>query len=778
MRSLISSILILSFNFSLAAPMGIKNETSAAKTYAQDLIFPNNQSTKQLGLDTRIETGNQNLLVNPSFESATVTTGWTSSEVGSIVKSSAEPLDGKFSLEYDASSGLNISQVSTINAARLNGLQMMASIYVKSEDPDVNVCAVVNSADTNCVKAITNNTWKHVQVPFIAGGTNNGIRVKSTGAGLITVIDNAFVGLSSPFQNVNGAKLVGTGTMSPIASCSYATTSTTFVSFGAVAACNSLSVTGSIKAPTTKIPAFVLPAGSPAGTYMAVVSGIFQKTGTTAEDNKWRLNDGTNTWIGQGYNYAGTTNSSANGGFTSSFTYSTSLASDTTVNIQGASSNAATASATINVTDSNGPLHIQVYYFPPESKIYSQASQEIPWTSYTPTLSSGFGTVTPASNQCKYRTNRDMLDVQCFFAAGTTTATIGSISLPSGFTIDSSKLLANGTTSTVSEIVGTYQGGIGANNDAWILAATGSSLTNVYTSGAVTGTSIALIPSGVNSTTASTATVSLSFSVPVVEKKDYGVIVGSFAGIEKCANDYECTDTFSAKVTSAGVVSDENLDWINGNFTVSPTGVFTATLNTNLKDGTNALSNPMNCVVSQGEGIGGTGLNASIPASTNTASTLIVNTGNAGTAGNYRFTVKCQKAGQDYKPKTAKVASSIGVPTVPGAGAKLYDFFGVSYAGATTSTTCSTSPCTLYNKIGDGVLSITRSGVATYNINFNKTYSSISCTAAANNGASYLSVVSSGTFLSCSNCNTLQFQSGTGSSGSDSYGTFNCIGSY
>ena len=44
----------------------------------------------------------------------------------------------------------------------------------------------------------------------------------------------------------------------------------------------------------------------------------------------------------------------------------------------------------------------------------------------------------------------------------------------------------------------------------------------------------------------------------------------------------ETANEFSAKVSSTGVVSGENLDWINGNASISDTSLFTITLNTNV----------------------------------------------------------------------------------------------------------------------------------------------------------------------------------------------------
>lgn len=61
------------------------------------------------------------------------------------------------------------------------------------------------------------------------------------------------------------------------------------------------------------------------------------------------------------------------------------------------------------------------------------------WTSYTPTWT-GFGTVT--NNRARYRRVGDTLEVEANVNAGTPTATVALISIPSGLTIDTSKVTA------------------------------------------------------------------------------------------------------------------------------------------------------------------------------------------------------------------------------------------------------------------------------------------------------------------------------------------------
>src|SRR3990167_9892656 len=58
-----------------------------------------------------------------------------------------------------------------------------------------------------------------------------------------------------------------------------------------------------------------------------------------------------------------------------------------------------------------------------------------PWTSYTPTYSSGWGSITSAN--VFYRIIGDTMDIRGEFQMGTVGASAGTITLPTGYVIDS-----------------------------------------------------------------------------------------------------------------------------------------------------------------------------------------------------------------------------------------------------------------------------------------------------------------------------------------------------
>jgi hypothetical protein len=108
----------------------------------------------------------------------------------------------------------------------------------------------------------------------------------------------------------------------------------------------------------------------------------------------------------------------------------------------------------------------------------------------------------------------------------------------------------------------------------------------------------------------------------------------------------ECTTEFSAKVSSTGVVSGENLNWINS-VSISDTSLFAISLKSGI------VNNTMNCGVSLIDISSGEGASVTARMQSNTSSTLQVRTGFANTVSGftkqpYSFSVICQKQGTDY----------------------------------------------------------------------------------------------------------------------------------
>lgn len=135
-----------------------------------------------------------------------------------------------------------------------------------------------------------------------------------------------------------------------------------------------------------------------------------------------------------------------------------------------------------------------------------------PWTTYSPTLSAGFGTTSGVV--FNWRRDGDTLYVEGFLTTGTVAGSLTTITLPNGIAVNPLALRAN-TTSGKGPRVGTWQCDNNQQIGSIILALT-TSTTLVYLGAQVNQTSIELTPNNGNSAqlTGSSA-VSLDFAVPI-----------------------------------------------------------------------------------------------------------------------------------------------------------------------------------------------------------------------------------------------------------------------
>lgn len=248
-----------------------------------------------------------------------------------------------------------------------------------------------------------------------------------------------------------------------------------------------------------------------------------------------------------------------------------------------------------------------------------------PWITYTTTFT-GLGTVSPATNNARWRQVGSNMEIESYITTGTVAASLFSIALPSGYLLDTTRIFAANTTSNPGQMVGYSQrsaaGGLGS-----LVTATGTSSSLLYSSNG-TGTQT---PVNGNTNFGSTETVTFRAIIPI-------------AGFYGSTNTYSapcgasCVDTYTATFSSAGVTSNENVDWINGNTALS-TSVYTATFNTGI------FTVAPNCIAVTASGA----LNKDIDV-TSTSTTFVARTGTStlGSASDSAFTIVCQKQGVDF----------------------------------------------------------------------------------------------------------------------------------
>lgn len=130
---------------------------------------------------------------------------------------------------------------------------------------------------------------------------------------------------------------------------------------------------------------------------------------------------------------------------------------------------------------------------------------------YTPTLT-GFGTASSVSVQ--YSKAGKYLIAQGSFVAGTVTASLASLTLPAGLTIDTGVITIANTSSNPGQVVGVYGNNGSGSTTANIVTATGTSTSILYF--AQNGGSAANItPANGNNISATGNTTSFSFKIPI-----------------------------------------------------------------------------------------------------------------------------------------------------------------------------------------------------------------------------------------------------------------------
>jgi hypothetical protein len=277
-----------------------------------------------------------------------------------------------------------------------------------------------------------------------------------------------------------------------------------------------------------------------------------------------------------------------------------------------------------------------------------------PWIAYTPTTQ-GFGTISDIATE--YRVIGDSIEIRGSFVVGTSTAVEARVGLPSG--------RITRTITQPSSIGAYFRSGTG------IVEKGGSAIPvseqNYFTLGSRatfsdTTTNSVLI--ALNGDDIAASGNRLSFANLIIPIAGLNSRISLYS--QQCRKPSDCENVFSAKVSAAGVVSDENLDWINGNCT--GTSPYTCTFNASI------FTVPPTCIASINDDA-----NAGVRITSVTSSTATFRTVSSTPATvNAPYTLVCTKAAPDYKERNMITGTFRDVVTTPNAGtpvlcSSLYD---------------------------------------------------------------------------------------------------------
>jgi hypothetical protein len=141
----------------------------------------------------------------------------------------------------------------------------------------------------------------------------------------------------------------------------------------------------------------------------------------------------------------------------------------------------------------------------PQAKLYGSPITD--WVTYTPTYSN-VGTVSPSTNSAKWRRDGDTLFVEASVTLGTTVASTFSMTLPSGLSIDTTKVIAQNVVGNPGQTVG-YASNVGTSCN--LVTALGTSALLIYSTNGLTG----LTPSNGATSFNSSVLTNFSFAVPI-----------------------------------------------------------------------------------------------------------------------------------------------------------------------------------------------------------------------------------------------------------------------
>ena len=615
-----------------------KAENGSSVT-AEELQVSNNQLTQ---VDTNkhlIESGNNNLLINPSFEHSTFSTGWTNS-AGTFTEETVVEIHGKKAAKLVLSSQtMALTQDSSLYAAQFaDGVQGLASVRIKS-DVALKVCsrsAGVTSSSL-CVDVQANNKWGLYKVPFILGATSNGISIASTGNVTGTVyIDDAFVGAVDLKQDIN--------TVSDWVSFTPVWSST-----GTQPSIGNGTITGKYRRVGDSVEVFTEVYSGSTTSYGTGSYNFSMPTGLNIDPSKIATS-GDRTVLGVSALF-GSRPYNADVTYNGGLSQQVSASLHTSATLGGRISNTFPETWT-NVGNLNSfslSYKYPVLEWGSSSSVYSSTNADTDWAScnFATLAWQGLGTVT-SSLKCK-RQGSELL-IEGSFVSGTTSASEARIPLPiwNGLQLSTSNsqiipsIGKYGDTIRDSALLNIVKRNIVIVEPSVNYLNFGqddySSNTNPFSK--LNGSSILL----------NNQKMSINARIPIEGWQNSNIIIGQFNGLESCTDSYECTDTFSAKVSAAGVVSDQNIDWLNGSCTRS--GTNSAAFSCSFKSGVFTVA--PNCTATLLDTTSEIGSIAII----SSTSGIVGNTNANGAYAQKAFQVICQKQGVDYIGKTAKAVAS------------------------------------------------------------------------------------------------------------------------
>ena len=527
----------------------------------------------------------KNMLVNGGFESGKAK--WTPNDTADFAVTGTSPMIGLYHATWDADADTDTLTTTAVTIpAGYYGRNMVAScLFTVASGTATNEIQAYDGSNVLNEASITSSTTPtRTSVNFIAPSSGSlSLRIYANADEPSVAIDDCYLGPAEGYNvsSVSQATLHGTASYAGTASCQWSGTSASYAAFSADADCPTPTVTVNAAAPATKVPG-ILFTNLPPGRY--VVDAVAGLEGGTTTECSFALSDGTTT-SGATYAVGNTLNDSPLQG---EFTYTTSQ-SDITFQIYQDRLSGANSCLVTNTTEY--VLKFRVTRYPLSSEqTYTPDLQAMSWSGYHDSTcvwsrtntafgdftadatcnlvertSNNFGSVTasgsvlPAITFTPKKTGRYYVCAIANSIAGGTTSNTWALQLIDG----ASTVVAQATGYTPAN--GAYQASM-----CGVYVVTSISAKTLTIQSKVSSSSIAITGGAVGSSVEwSIFSLDQSIPAPVLTNM---VTTPESGGVR----------ITSAIISSAGAVSSEEGDWINGSCAVTDTSLYTCTLNSGI----------------------------------------------------------------------------------------------------------------------------------------------------------------------------------------------------
>jgi hypothetical protein len=194
-------------------------------------------------------------LTNGDFEGGT--SNWTAS-AGTFTTQATTLFAGNASGKWVLSAATGSLSQDMTPAVAIPGVNLEASCWVNTTATTLQLCSRQGGVEIQCMPLPSTGTWQKVSLNMAAPSSGSiGVGISTTGSTTGTVYpDQCYVGSATNLAQLSQARDLGSLLYPTTSGCQWDITQTTYAAdFPAQASCPTPTVTGSVSAPATKIPA-------------------------------------------------------------------------------------------------------------------------------------------------------------------------------------------------------------------------------------------------------------------------------------------------------------------------------------------------------------------------------------------------------------------------------------------------------------------------------------------------------------------------------------------